>query len=410
MVEAFGGAGWGATPEDLERYLLWLGRNGLTDFIMHLSQYRLDSAAMHDWPPSQPLHLTWRAVYPEVLRRVRRELQQHPRPAADTLVVAPNRGIMANYEPWEFLQTNVHNAATYPDSAAGKINRRFLKQVETLHRGGVNYDIADERSLEQFAKLENRQLKLGNCNYSSVIMDEGCKINSATHSLVQPLTVKAETGVPQNASEITVQRRSRAFITLEWKLEQHPVNCLLLECMPADEEWVAAEFFSIASLPDAGAEIVFADDITTCMLNGNSLSSEASDEGSRAKIGPALVQGLNTLRFQTEHQVERPFVWLQGNFRVESKTPFVDGPRGTIQMCIRDRYIGGKFLAGWQFYAGLLQRRCLMSKVMGWRSSRSSVSRHWCFTCKMNQAFYIMSELVNSILHIACLLYTSRCV
>ena len=64
MVEAFGGAGWGATPEDLEHYLLWLGRNGLTDFVMHLSQYRLDSAAMHDWPPSQPLHLTWCNAYP----------------------------------------------------------------------------------------------------------------------------------------------------------------------------------------------------------------------------------------------------------------------------------------------------------------------------------------------------------
>ncbi len=62
MVEAFGGSGWGGTPEDLERYLLWLGRHGLTDFVMHLSQYRLDSAAMHDWPPSQPLHLTWSAV------------------------------------------------------------------------------------------------------------------------------------------------------------------------------------------------------------------------------------------------------------------------------------------------------------------------------------------------------------
>ena len=57
MAEAFGGSGWGASPEDLERYLLWLGRNGITDFVMHLSQYRLDSAAIRDWPPSQPLHL-----------------------------------------------------------------------------------------------------------------------------------------------------------------------------------------------------------------------------------------------------------------------------------------------------------------------------------------------------------------
>jgi len=93
MVEAFGGAWWGASPEDLECYLLWLGRNGLTDFVMHSSQHRLDSAAMRDWPPSQPLHLTWREAHAEILRRVRCELQNHPRPVAATLVIAPNRGI-----------------------------------------------------------------------------------------------------------------------------------------------------------------------------------------------------------------------------------------------------------------------------------------------------------------------------
>jgi hypothetical protein len=120
MVEAFGGAGWGGTPEDLERYLLWLGRHGLTDFVLHLSQFRLTSAAIRDWPPSQPLHLNWAAAYPELVRRVRLELQQNPPPTADTLVVAPYRGVMATYEPWELLQTNVHNAATYPDSVAGK--------------------------------------------------------------------------------------------------------------------------------------------------------------------------------------------------------------------------------------------------------------------------------------------------
>src|SRR5450756_2348071 len=190
MVEAFGGAGWGATPEDLERHLRWLGRNGLTDFVMHLSQYRLDSAAMHDWPPSQPLHLTWRDAYPEVLRRVRGELEKHPRPVADTLVVAPNRGIMAEYRPQEFLQTNVHNAATYPDSIAGKINRRFMQLVEELHRSGLNFDVIDERTLEQSGTVDGSALNVGRCCYRRVILPEGCKLNPATVSAIQPLILK----------------------------------------------------------------------------------------------------------------------------------------------------------------------------------------------------------------------------
>ena len=49
MAECFGGAGWGAGPEDLERYLLWLGGNGITDFVLHLWQYKLNSHAIRDW-------------------------------------------------------------------------------------------------------------------------------------------------------------------------------------------------------------------------------------------------------------------------------------------------------------------------------------------------------------------------
>ena len=194
MVEAFGGAGWGATPADLERYLLWLGRNGLTDFVMHLSQYRLDSAAMHDWPPSQPLHLTWRDVYPEVLRHVRHELERHPRAEADTLVVAPIRGIAAEFRPQDFLQTNVHNAATYPDSIAGTINRQFMDLVEEIHRSEINFDVIDERTLEQSGKVNGSNLIVGQCRYHRVILPDGCKVNPVTVSRIQPLIFQPKAG------------------------------------------------------------------------------------------------------------------------------------------------------------------------------------------------------------------------
>jgi len=346
MVEAFGGAGWGATPEDLERYLLWLGRNGLTDFVLHLSQYRLDSAAMHDWPPSQPLHLTWRDAHHEVLRRVRAELQKNPRPVADTLVIAPNRGIMATYAPREFLKTNVHNAATYPDSVAGKINRAFLARVETLHREGVKYDVADERTVETFGRVAAGKLAVGNCEYARVIESEGCELNASARQLIEPLVAGAPAsgtarlvGVqalacPGSTLKRELQRavpEAGAPIPIGWQLATHPVNCLLLECVPGTDGWFAAEFSSLTPLLHAGLEAVFADDIAGCMLNGKSLLAKASDEGSRIKIGLGLVPGSNTLRFQTAHPVERPFVWLHGRFRVESKTPFVAGPRETIQ-------------------------------------------------------------------------------
>jgi len=332
MVEAFGGAGWGATPEDLERYLLWLGCNGLTDFVMHLSQYRLDSAAMHDWPPSQPLHLTWRDAYPEVLARVRRELGQNPRPPADTLVIAPNRGIMANYAPQEFLQTNVHNAATYPDTVAGSMNRKFLECVEKMHRAGVNYDIADERTLEQFGKADSGKIALGNCAYRRVIVPEGCELNSATRGLVQPFSCKTTV-----SSTTRIEHENRAGleigtpIAISWSLEKHPLNTLLLEAMMQTDGTFTAHFETAVESNDAPLQLVFADDISSLAVNGKTLSLEKSDECSFAKIPRVESSGVNSICFLPVKKVERPFVWLKGFFRVQSRAPFTVGPNQTVK-------------------------------------------------------------------------------
>ena len=332
MVETFGGAGWGATPEDLENYLLWLGRNGLTDFVMHLSQYRLDSAALHDWPPSQPLHLTWREAYPDVLKRVRRELEKHPRPPADTLVIAPNRGIMAEYSPQEFLQTNVHNAATYPATPAGKINRRFLERVEALHRQGVNFDVADERSLEQFGQLAGGKIILGHCKYRRLVVAPGCRLNKATRSLVKPFSSGKAIS---DSKKIRLKSSPVKMVTpmaVDWSLKIHPRNSLMLEPTQIAGGWFTVEFTSQMPLPDATLELSFADDIEQATINGQPLSLKSSEAGSIAKVGPAFLKKKNTLRFRTvKSAVQRPFVWLRGRFRVAASAPFRAGPNGTIR-------------------------------------------------------------------------------
>jgi len=264
MVEAFGGAGWGATPEDLERYLLWLGGHGLTDFVMHLSQYRLDSGAIRDWPPSQPLHLTWSAVYPHVLDRVRAALRAHPRPAAGTLIVTPCRGIMGAYEPWELMQTNIHDAGTYPDTDAGRINDRFLKLIETLHREGVAYDVTDERTLEQFAARAGGSLRLGNCLYERVIIADGCRIEIETLALAEVLEDRAGAALPAGNPQAGARQAvtGGASIPICWRLEAPPINSLLLESTANDGRWHTVEFASELPASDAlETRLIFADDI-----------------------------------------------------------------------------------------------------------------------------------------------------
>jgi hypothetical protein len=336
MVEAFGGAGWGAAPEDLERHFLWLGRNGLTDFVLHLSQYRLDSAAMCDWPPSQPLNVSWHEVYPEVLRRVRRDLEKNPRPCADVLVVAPIRGIMANYEPWELLQINIHNAATYPDTSAGQINRRFLACIEDWHRAGVNFDVTDERTLEQFGRLVTGEYFLNYCKYRHVIVDQGCQLSPEAWSLVKSLAPAPPVAVlmPPSDSPMRAESQARASIPVCWSLKTHPLNCMLLECDDAGSGQFAASFAARTPFSPTELQFVFADDVTEAELNGTAFKIVSGDAfGSEGVITDGcLIQNSNTLRFRTARLgVQRPFVWVRGLFRVMSGVPFVPGPNRTVK-------------------------------------------------------------------------------
>ncbi len=350
MVECFGGAGWGAAPEDLERYLLWLGRNGITDFVFHLSQYRLDTAAITDWPPSEPLHLSWKDAFPAVLARVSRELAARPPVVADTLVVAPYRGLMAEYEPWELTQTNQHNATTFPDTPASRINTAFLAELEKLKAAGIAYDITDERTLETDGELlPDGRVRLGQATYPHLVIDPGAILRGHW-----PKVGRVIPNPPSSATSAEQPRRVKdnapyLTIPLSWSIPALPTNAWLLE----PERNAPGEFtvtFVTAALP-AGLVLHFADDLMEATLikgrarppGGPSQHNEEGplgdwplpltpgEEGPLTTL-PALAAGEHTLRFRTAREVPgKPFVWLKGAFTLTSRTPFTPGPNRTLR-------------------------------------------------------------------------------
>lgn len=333
MAEAFGGAGWGAGPEDLERYLLWLGSHGVTDFVMHLSQYRLDSAAIVDWPPSQPFHLSWSVVYPEVIARVRHALVASPRQDADTLVLAPYRGIMAAFDPSELLETNIHNAATYPDSVAGRLNRDFMLLIENLHRAWVSYDVIDERSFEQCATDAGGHLRVGHCSYTGLIIAEGSKLRDEMKALASTFARPAPdfTDVRSDSSPVRIDRVETTVPAL-WTLEDQPVNRLALDCPPEGQGWYSARFSCAPrAIPPEGLTLQFADRIAEAACNGSPLDLQETDEGSRAILSGVLAGLHNRLRFRPVRAFTHAFAWLLGIFRVASDAPFVPGPGETLK-------------------------------------------------------------------------------
>lgn len=314
MVECFGGAGWGAGPEDLERYLQWLGGHGLTHFVLHLNQLRLSSHAIRDWPPSIPCHVTWREAFPQLLRNARKAASGH-RGQADTLLVAPYRAIMAEYEPRELRQTNVHNASTYPDTPAGRINREFLQMVDRLHESGSAYHVCDERSIEQHGHAESGKLLIGKCAYDKLIIPDAAIFNEEASRLIAQCNVIREAIIVQTPE--IIEEESTAVLKIKWEIQRNALNSLVLEAESIRPSRFIARF---TSADPAEIRTEFADHVSGVMLNGKPMDP---DQPRRC------IQGVNDIQFECDCDVT-PFVAVRGNFAVRSGTPYVSGPGQTI--------------------------------------------------------------------------------
>ena len=130
LAEAMGGSGWGMSPEDMVRYVDWLAESGIDTIVFHLWQYCTKSASVRDWPPNIPRGLTWRTAAKEVFARLRKKWDGKIRQNRPVLLIAPERGVMAGFDPGCAPEINVHNGSGYADCEGGRISAAFGAFVE----------------------------------------------------------------------------------------------------------------------------------------------------------------------------------------------------------------------------------------------------------------------------------------
>ncbi len=183
MCEAMGGSGWGTNPQDEEKYLMTLAEQGVDTFIMHVQQYELNEKSLTDWPPSRPCDLNWREVYPEMLRRLRKKAEKLDayRPA-DALVVIPARGTMKGFVPEESLVINDHNGEELPDVPAGRNSLALLALTDLLHDNGWHYDLTDEATYEEEARVMDAGVVIGKRTYSTVLLATGADTKAVSRA------------------------------------------------------------------------------------------------------------------------------------------------------------------------------------------------------------------------------------
>jgi hypothetical protein len=249
---------------------------------------------------------------------------------------------MAEYEPWELIQTNAHVATTYPDTPAGRINRAFLARLEELKAAGVAYDVTDERTLETDGRWEDGRVRLGQMSYAHLVVAAGAEIRGPaagwrteapaaanrrieSSAGVPPAVVDRAGGTPALLSDC---RR----LSLEWRRERQPLNSWLLEFKASEPGVFSGTFTTTFPAGEAGAlALHFADDILAGSLDDQPLHLEKGGDGTVAVLPPSLSAGPHVLRFRCAREKSLPYVWLEGEFSVLSRSPYEPGPAGTIR-------------------------------------------------------------------------------
>lgn len=346
LVEAMGGAGWGASPESFKNYVLWLASHGVDHFIMHLNQYRLSLHAMHDWPPSIPCHLTWKESFPAVLQNIKEAAAALPdlrSSEPELLIVTPTRGVMGTFTPAEADEINEHDGSNLPDTISARISSRFIEFVDRIYAAGIHYELTEERILEEAAIIADGLIQIGKRQYRKVLIADGClwsdnnsnssvveKIKAAGIEVVFEADMNALLHVERtNRDKVskTEQSAELPFIQSEWQVEWPQQNQLLIELQPAGPSKQTASIHIEEAGKLGELTLLVLDPVEAVHLNGQLLSCKTRN-GNYEFVIPSAAWSLDKLQtFDIElgdQQEPNAVVFLQGEFAVRSESTYLD--------------------------------------------------------------------------------------
>ncbi|BFT74504.1 hypothetical protein [Paenibacillus sp. P36] len=342
LVEAHGGSGWGVTPESFTNYIVWLAGHGLEQFVLHLAQFRLKSEAVHDWPPSMPLHLTWRDALPSVLDGIRSKVAELPELRSsqpELLIVTPTRGIMEHFDPRDAMVINEHNGEGVPDTVSGRLSNQFIALVQQVHATGVHYELSEERTLEEIASVDEGCITVGHRSYRKVLVANGCSWtrNTAGKTIIdrmQAAGVEVRTGEVFAASaELSEQPVANSHPA------ETPVQTAWAAAMPAANlfavEFTAKEGGKLTACVEAAAfssnpemEVVLLDKPKELSVNGRMfVHYSCKDDRYRFSVPHSLLAEGGSLELQLElAEVDEPnpVVFIEGKFLVRSLSSYHD--------------------------------------------------------------------------------------
>jgi len=174
VTETFGCSGWDATPRELRRIAEFQYAGGVNTICQHLCSYSLKGHAKSDYPPSFTRHNTWikdSKPFNDYFKRLS-YMFCNTCECADTLVIHPISSAYLTYQRF----------ADY--KSIQQLEDDFSALTEMLTARGVQFHYGDERIMTKNARLDGKELVVGECRYTRVILPAMENIRESTLQLL----------------------------------------------------------------------------------------------------------------------------------------------------------------------------------------------------------------------------------
>ena len=176
LSETYGAGGWDMTFFDQKRIGDWEFALGVNFLNQHLSYVTIKGARKRDHPLSFSYHEPWWKSYNVLADYFGR------------LAVVMSKGEQVNrilvIEPT--TSAWMHYSAAAEDARLKTLGEDFQSFVHLLESHHVEYDLASEKTLEEFASIKNLKLAVGRRSYDLILLPPGFEnLNDSTLVLLR---------------------------------------------------------------------------------------------------------------------------------------------------------------------------------------------------------------------------------
>ena len=208
VCELYGAGGWDSNFEDYKRMADWVMVNGVNSITPHLTYATIMGARKHDHPQSFDWRQPWweeLKTFNDYLARCCQLLSQGKMEQRILLLNPSTTAYLteAGKADGGMFDDGDLNCIRNPDMTA------FLTLSQKLSDLQWDFDFGDEYTLARHAKVEGRHLRVGNLQYSCVIISECMKnMLSSTVDLIKAAS--------QNGVEIIAAGEPGCYVDGQW--------------------------------------------------------------------------------------------------------------------------------------------------------------------------------------------------